>query len=220
MLKKLHFLKKAGKIAAALGAPPPNPHWPPAAGGYAPRLLNCCSHSTYVLLLRTAQICWNRSNFNLLSHTWATVSGLPLPSLSPWLKPLVTPLPTAPLPPAVDAHKSVLTYSSINTSSRGFSVIWKVVSKLNFKFKGGMHQQRLVNPRINVIFQYTYLAKITKSIINSVNPRYIQHLCRVYTCRFDNQVPKGMVVKKYLLVVKLAQYFVCEENKKLASYCK
>jgi len=26
--------------------------------------------------------------------------------------------------------------------------------------------------------------------------------------------------KKYFLVVKLAQYFVCEEDRKLASYCK
>jgi len=37
----LHFLNKARKIAAALGAPLPNPRWPPAAGGSAqtPELL-------------------------------------------------------------------------------------------------------------------------------------------------------------------------------------
>jgi len=32
----MHFLKKAGKVAAALETPPPNPHWPPAAEGLAP----------------------------------------------------------------------------------------------------------------------------------------------------------------------------------------
>jgi len=45
-------------------------------------------------------------------------------------------------------------------------------------------------------------------------------LCRVYTCRFDNQLPKRKVVKNYFLVVKLAQYFVCEVDRKLASHCK
>jgi len=40
--------------------------------------------------------------------------------------------------------------------------------------------------------------------------------CRVYTCRFDNQVPNAKLVKKYFLVVKLAQYFVCEEDIKLS----
>jgi len=45
-------------------------------------------------------------------------------------------------------------------------------------------------------------------------------LCRVYTCRFDNQVPNEKHVKKYYLVVKLAKYFVCEVDRKLASYCK
>jgi len=38
--------------------------------------------------------------------------------------------------------------------------------------------------------------------------------------RFDNQVPKGKLLKKYVLVVKLEQYFVCEVDRKLASYCK
>jgi len=33
-------------------------------------------------------------------------------------------------------------------------------------------------------------------------------------------LPNGKFVKKYFLVVKLAQYFVCEEDRKLASYCK
>jgi len=47
-----------------------------------------------------------------------------------------------------------------------------------------------------------------------------KHLCWVYTCRFDNQVPNGKLVKKYFLVVKLEHYFVCEEDRKLASYCK
>jgi len=44
--------------------------------------------------------------------------------------------------------------------------------------------------------------------------------CCVYTCRFDNQVLKGKFVKKYFLVVKLAQYFVGEEDRKPATYCK
>jgi len=51
----LYFLKKAGKIAEALGAPPPNSRWPPAAGGSAPRPPSCYSHSMYVVLLSTAQ---------------------------------------------------------------------------------------------------------------------------------------------------------------------
>jgi len=41
--------------------------------------------------------------------------------------------------------------------------------------------------------------------------------CRVYTCRFDNQVLNGKLVKKYFLVTKLAQYLICEEDRKLAS---
>jgi len=52
------------------------------------------------------------------------------------------------------------------------------------------------------------------------NPRLQKALCRVYTCRFDNQMLNRKLVKKYFIVVKLAQYFVCDENKKLASYCK
>jgi len=35
-------------------------------------------------------------------------------------------------------------------------------------------------------------------------------LCRVYTRRFDNQILKGKLTKKNFLVVKLAQYFLCE----------
>jgi len=46
-----------------------------------------------------------------------------------------------------------------------------------------------------------------------------EKLCRVYTCRFDNHVPNGKLVKKYFLAVKLAQYFVCAVDRKLASYC-
>jgi len=45
-------------------------------------------------------------------------------------------------------------------------------------------------------------------------------LCRVYTCRFDNQVPNRKFAKKYFLLVKLTQLFVCEVDRKLASYCK
>jgi len=45
-------------------------------------------------------------------------------------------------------------------------------------------------------------------------------LCCVYTCRFDNQIPNGKLVKKYFHVVKLAKYFVCKEERKLTSYCK
>jgi len=33
-------------------------------------------------------------------------------------------------------------------------------------------------------------------------------------------VPNGELVKKYFLIAKLAQYFVCEKNRKLASYRK
>jgi len=40
-----YFLEKAGKIAAALGAPPPNPRWLPAA----PRPPSCYSHSISML---------------------------------------------------------------------------------------------------------------------------------------------------------------------------
>jgi len=45
-------------------------------------------------------------------------------------------------------------------------------------------------------------------------------LCRFYTCRFDNQVPNGKFVKKWFLVVKLVQDFVCGEDRKLTSYWK
>jgi len=34
----------------------------------------------------------------------------------------------------------------------------------------------------------------------------------------DNQASNVNLVRKYFLVVKLAQYFVCEEDRKLASY--
>jgi len=36
----------------------------------------------------------------------------------------------------------------------------------------------------------------------------------------DNQVTNEKVVEKYFLVVKLAQYFVFEEDRKLTAYCK
>jgi len=39
-------------------------------------------------------------------------------------------------------------------------------------------------------------------------------------CRFDNQVLNGKLVKKYFIAAKLAQYFICKEDRKLASYCK
>jgi len=47
----------------------------------------------------------------------------------------------------------------------------------------------------------------------------VVNLSRVYTCRFDNQILKGKLTKKYFVVAKLAQYFVCEVDRKLASYC-
>jgi len=45
----LYFLEKAGKIAAALEAPPPNPRSPSAVGGSAARPPGCYSHSIYML---------------------------------------------------------------------------------------------------------------------------------------------------------------------------
>jgi len=41
MQKNALFFEKIWKIAAALGAPLPNPRWPPAAGGSA---LSCYSY--------------------------------------------------------------------------------------------------------------------------------------------------------------------------------
>jgi len=48
----LYFLEKNGKIAEALalGAPPPNPSWPPSAGGFAPRPLRYYSRHLFQLL--------------------------------------------------------------------------------------------------------------------------------------------------------------------------
>jgi len=45
MPKMLDFLEKAGKIAEALGAPPPNSRWPLAVGGFSPKPVSCHSHS-------------------------------------------------------------------------------------------------------------------------------------------------------------------------------
>jgi len=56
----LYFLEKAGKIAAALGAPPPNLRWPPVAGVSALRPPSCYPHSIYVLFLSTAPISRHR----------------------------------------------------------------------------------------------------------------------------------------------------------------
>jgi len=57
----LYCLEKAGKIAAALGAPPLNPHWPPT-----PKLLFPLNLR---VILSTAQISRHRQNYILLSHT-------------------------------------------------------------------------------------------------------------------------------------------------------
>jgi len=51
-------------------------------------------------------------------------------------------------------------------------------------------------------------------------PAPARNLCRVYTCRFDNQVTNEKLIKKYFHVVKIAQYFVYKVDRKLASYCK
>jgi len=40
MLKNPLFFGKSWKIAAVLGASPPNPRWPPWLGGTAPKPLN------------------------------------------------------------------------------------------------------------------------------------------------------------------------------------
>jgi len=47
-----------------------------------------------------------------------------------------------------------------------------------------------------------------KMMLKSLNCLKHGNLCRVYTCRFDNQVQNGKLVKKYFFVVKLAQYFL------------
>jgi len=44
MPKNAYILEKGCKIAAAPGAPPPNPRLLPAAGNSAPRSLRCYSH--------------------------------------------------------------------------------------------------------------------------------------------------------------------------------
>jgi len=49
----LYFLEKNEKIAAAFGAPPPNPHWLSAAGGSASRPPSCSSHHLLQLLSRS-----------------------------------------------------------------------------------------------------------------------------------------------------------------------
>jgi len=54
-LKKCFILlEKTENIAAALGTPPENPRWPPAARGSAPRPTRFYPY--HLLLLRTAQI--------------------------------------------------------------------------------------------------------------------------------------------------------------------
>jgi len=53
MLKYAYFLEKFAKFVSALGDPPTNSRWPPAAGGSAPKPLRCYSR----LLL---QLCRDR----------------------------------------------------------------------------------------------------------------------------------------------------------------
>jgi len=62
--------------------------------------------------------------------------------------------------------------------------------------------------------------ELTLKILLSMPLSYLIILCHVHTCRFDNQVLNGKLAKKYLLVVKLAQYFVSEVDRNLASYYK
>jgi len=47
----LYFYEKNWKIAAALGAPPPNPRWPPAAGGSTPRPPSDYSHHLSLVVI-------------------------------------------------------------------------------------------------------------------------------------------------------------------------
>jgi len=56
MLKNALFFEKSWKNRRSVGGSAPNPRWPPEAGGGAPSSHSCYSHSTYVLLLNTAQI--------------------------------------------------------------------------------------------------------------------------------------------------------------------
>jgi len=52
MLNNAYFLEKDAKNRLSVGAPPPNPRWPPAAGGSALRPLRCYSR----LLLQLCQV--------------------------------------------------------------------------------------------------------------------------------------------------------------------
>jgi len=45
-------------------------------------------------------------------------------------------------------------------------------------------------------------------------------LCRVYTCRFDNQVPNEKLVKKHFCVVKVTRCIVCKEDRKPPLDCR
>jgi len=65
------------------------------------------------------------------------------------------------------------------------------------------------------------LSKFSKIVVayfleSTKTPTPKRNLCRVYTCRFDNQVANERLIKKYFVVVKLAQYFVCKVDRKLA----
>jgi len=67
-------------------------------------------------------------------------------------------------------------------------------------------------------FSFRFLRFLSNCMLTAQHKS--ENLCRVYTCRFDKQIPNGMLVKKYFLVDKLAQYFVCEVDRKLTSYCQ
>jgi len=92
----LYFLKKSGKIAAALGDPPPNPHWPPAAEDFAPdpqvvALTELTCHF-YALMLRFLAIIKITTYYVILDQRLVGHLAKLASSLSPWLKPLVTSL--------------------------------------------------------------------------------------------------------------------------------
>jgi len=76
MLKNALFFGKSWKNRRSVGDSALNPPWSPAARVPPPRSISSYSQSPYVLLLSTAHADFSASlKYDLLSHTWAIVSG-------------------------------------------------------------------------------------------------------------------------------------------------